>query len=201
MIQYVGLDFETSGTEPWGKTVPIQIGLSVGDGDDFASYIGRWDWSQYEWDPESAEVHKISQDTLKMAPAPFYVDIFASYWLVQKLGTNARMWTIPVGFNVAGFDRQFVSRWFPNLNKLLSYRSVDLNAILFFQAGRSEGKYVHLKKDIKRRAAENMPVHDVGEHNAGYDAALAFEVLRLLMLDEIIEPENYPVPKGPEALI
>lgn len=98
------------------------------------------------------------------------------------------MFTVPLGWNVAGFDRQFITRHFPNLNRLLSYRSVDLNSLIFEQVS-SEKEYNGLKeaakqyaaKAMKERAFVMMESEEEKWHDATYDAEAswyAFEFLR-----------------------
>lgn len=67
---------------------------------------------------------------------------------------------------------QFITRWMPNLNRLLSYRSVDLNALVYAKAGTNEGAYMGWKKEAKRYADDRVG-GDKLRHNALYDAKAA----------------------------
>jgi oligoribonuclease (3'-5' exoribonuclease) len=176
MIHYYGLDFETSGTDPWGDAVPIELGISTGD-KDIEYRIGGWDWNQFTWSPESEAIHGITQKDLESELPAWTVDILAAADIV-KLG-GSRMFTVIVGWNVAGFDRQFITRWMPNLNRCLSYRTVDLNALVFGLAGDDEGEYVRIRKASKSYAADQL--HYENWHSALYDAKAAlysFDYLR-----------------------
>jgi DNA polymerase III epsilon subunit-like protein len=186
-IRYIGLDFETSGTDPWGDAVPIQIGIATWASSSdrpfdthFEALIGKWVWGvDATWDEESFAIHGITQDELAKARFVWQVDILAAASLIEA-GLGSRMWNVMVGWNVAGFDRQFITRWMPNLNRLFSYRTVDLNALVFARAGTDEQAYKKLKEASKVYAAERMGgITDW--HDALYDAQAAlhsFEFLR-----------------------
>ena len=181
MISYYGLDFETSGTDPWGSAVPIQIGIAGRDGFDVEYLIGGWDWNEYEWNEQSETIHHISRDELQAAAPVWQVDIIAASELLRHR-SSSRMFTVIVGWNVAGFDRQFITRWMPNLNRCLSYRTVDLNAIVFALAD-DEAGYERIKKASKRYAADELSKFGMEEnwHSALYDAQAAlcsFEYLK-----------------------
>lgn len=182
MITYLPLDFETTGTDPWGDVIggkvaaPIQIGIYVPEISlRLESLIGGWDWNKYEWNEVSESIHKITKEEVDAAEPAWKVDIRLAAALLDC--TGSRMFNVPMGWNVAGFDRQFIVRHFPNLNRILSYRSVDLNSCLF-QLASSEKAYENLKKETKEWAAQRMKSKafelniDSEErwHNALYDA-------------------------------
>lgn len=193
-MNYIGLDFETSGLQP-ALHVPIQIGISDGE-HNFSSLIGGWNWRHQPWTDDfegrpmavwsydSEDVHHIQIDDLLFAPSVELVDGFAAKWVSEHFGDNPRK-NIAVGWNVASFDFQFLRKWMPETAKLFSYRSVDLNALVFglVEAPGSEWSYDALKAHANDRA-EHMLYYDHGLapafHNAGYDARAAvagFEVL------------------------
>jgi len=179
-VKYIGLDFETSGTDPWGDAVPIQIGIASHSLDaDYDSLIGGWDWNEITWSEESEKIHGITKDRLASADPVWKVDILAAARLIEYGDLRSRMFNVAVGWNVAGFDRQFVTRWMPNLNRLLSYRTVDLNALVFALV-QSEREYADVKRASKEYAAEK--ISDGGDwHDAYFDAIAAlysFEYLR-----------------------
>lgn len=186
MINYIGLDFEASGSNPWGEHVPIQIGIALNTNENefkpFQSYIGKWDWNQFEWNLEAEKVHNIPRDIIDRAPPVWVVDIEAAAWLIQNLGHTSRMWNIPVGWNIAGYDRQFITRWMPNLNRLLSYRTVDLNALCLAKAEQSESAYKDIKRKVKVYAQKTIGGPDW--HDALYDAKAALHSLHALRADE-----------------
>ena len=99
-----------------------------------------------------------------------------------------------VGWNVAGFDRRFLRRQLPLLNGVFSYRTLDLNAVVFAMTeagmhaptGRA-WTYDRLKRDVKTHAADYARTilgYEEAWHAAGYDALcslLAYERLRSLL--------------------
>lgn len=190
-IRYIGLDFEASGSEPWGGSVPIEIGLAVGN-QTYTSLIGRWNWIEFDWNEKAAQVHGIDRDEqLADAPSVWQVDIMATAWLIGLGFISNRMFNVTVGWNVAGYDRQFVTRWMPNLNRLLSYRTADLNAMVFALAGTSESEFGAIKSFAQdygsvqaNMAMSALSRELVQPHRAGYDAQAAlgsFDYLRLRM--------------------
>ena len=187
-VVFIGLDFETSvGDVETGA--PIQIGLSMGpfeDGYHTQSWdIGGWSWDQkspVRWSEESAKIHNITQERLQKADNVFEVDVFASAWLLPYVKGYERMNRIAVQWNVGSFDRQFVVRHMPNLNKILSYRTLDLNSVCFFLANRLGESFENLKRKAKEYAQgalwENGSAPEW--HDAGYDAVaglIQFEYL------------------------
>lgn len=181
MITYVGLDFEASGSNPWGGSVPIQIGMTIGGGQDFVSLIGGWKFNGteqnspgfFDWSEEAFGVHGLTKEVIALAPPVWVVDIQAASWLIGNVGFSNRMFTIPVGYNVAGYDRQFVTRWMPNLNRLLSYRSADLNVVHFLES------LDELGFKGRKDAAKKLSVEALGSdkaHDALWDAQSALEI-------------------------
>jgi hypothetical protein len=187
MIRYFGLDFESSGSDPWGRSAPIQIGIA-NEAVRITAYIGGWNWSEWEWNEEAAEVHKIDRKGLDKFPPVWKVDIAVAAQLLDH-AVGDRMWNVPVGWNVAGFDRQFVTRHMPNLHRLLSYRSVDLNAVLFSKVSDEHG-YTRLKKAVKARAEAVVKATYESEnvtptwHDALFDAEAALAAFRALQAGE-----------------
>lgn len=185
MIRYIGLDFEATGSDPWGAHAPIQIGMVVMATPDsqfdpaFESLIGGWHLNgkrgEWEWDEEAAKVHNIPREDVKRggrAPSVHEVDVTAAAWM-YRLGLRNRMWNITVGWNVAGYDRQFVTRHFPNLNRLLSYRTVDLNALVFSRSGGDQGRFMDIKASAKQYADKRLGLGPKDRHNALTDARAA----------------------------
>lgn len=204
-MNYIGLDFETSGSDPWGTAVPIQIGIALDDSSYdptfFMLYIGGWDWNETPWDEESEAVHKITKEVLSTAPPVWVVDIHAASWLIETLGSHSnRMNNIPVGWNVGGFDRQFVTRWMPNLNRVLSYRTLDLNSMVMAHAQDSLAAYKSIKGDAKAYANSILNVTEKrGRHDAAIDARAA--ILEMQWLWGLSNPrkESGREPSTPEA--
>lgn len=179
MIRLIGLDFESSGANPWGESAPIQIGMNVWASStekpfdsSFRSFIGGWDFrNEWEWNEEAFGVHGIPQDRLEKAPRIHEVDVRAATWMYDNDMGTRRMWNVIVGWNVGGFDRQFVTRHMPNLNRLLSYRTLDLNAVVFSLAGGSELKFKKIKGAAKEYADNR--IGECMRHDALTDARAA----------------------------
>lgn len=185
----LGLDLETSGSTH-DRHVPIQIGIYV-DAHLISEYIGGWDWNEWEWDEEAEEVHGIPKETLQSHPPVNIVDggVAARLWHLVK---EQRMNRIPVGWNVAGFDMPFVRRWMPLTASLLSYRSLDLNAICFYLDGLGGKTW----KDHKRAAKQyaNAFIDASQRHDAGEDAKAA--IYELHYLREVGFPLEPPFPNA-----
>ena len=179
-VTYVGLDFETSGTSH-DRHAPIQIGLATRS-EVFGGLVGGWDWdNDYEWSYEAQDIHGIEQADLEDCLTAAQMDGEASTWL-STLDTPAKK-IIAVGWNVAAFDFPFLRQHFPRTAEGMSYRSVDLNAIIFALVESRMmdpyGKvwdYYGLKKAAKDYAADaverEFPEMFTGEewHDAAYDA-------------------------------
>lgn len=168
-MKIIGLDFEASGSDPWEKHVPIQIGMVIGT-EQYGALIGGWDWNTWEWNTHAATVHNITKEQLAAAEPVWKVDLRVAGWMLDRVGS--RMWNIPVGWNVAGYDRQFITRWMPNVNRLLSYRSVDLGALAFALGGDEKG-YAWWKRAAKNYAANKTGYTEDRRHDAVVDAACA----------------------------
>lgn len=178
MIHYIGLDFEASGSNPWGRHVPIQIGMQVGRSS-FVRLIGRWDWNEFEWDEEAAGVHNIEKAVLVSVPPVWAVDIEAAAWLMDQVGYTNRMFNIAVGWGVGSYDRQFIHRWMPNLDKVISRRTLDLNALVLAYADTEEA-YKGIKAGAKKYANEQIGITEASRHDALIDASCALYELEYL---------------------
>lgn len=173
MIRFIGMDFEATGSDPWGLHAPIEIGLAVRRPDVEASephqvcgplcfpavyqgLMGRWNWKEWEWDEEAAAVHQIPKADIDKAPPVWQTDIKAASWLIEQGIASNRLHNVAVGYNVSGYDRQFVTRHMPNLNRILSYRTVDLNTLTYAVSGDSEKDYSRVKRETKDYAAAKI---------------------------------------------
>lgn len=182
-MRLIGLDFETSGSDIDAGAVPIQIGIAFRPNPDedlvvLDRYIGGWNWKDGSatWDKESEEVHGIPKEMLNDAPPAWKIDIALANELLGFIGP--RMWNLPVGWNVGGFDMPFVRRYFPNLSRILSYRSVDLTPLVIALSGGHEGTYKEVKKQAKTWAANQIGGYQW--HDAGFDAEAALHAYQWL---------------------
>ena len=165
----VGLDFECSGSSH-DKHVPIQLGL-VAENACYKSNIGGWDWNKHEWDGAAYNVHHISKADLKDDPPVSIVDGDMAYWLWNVTRGYQRMNVVPVGWNVGSYDMPYITKWMPLLRSLLSYRSVDLNALVFMLDGHSGKSWKDWKRAAKQYA--NEFIDETTRHDALTDAKAA----------------------------
>ncbi len=140
---FIGLDLETSGTEIEEGAVPIQLGMAVlgedgAEPDIFKSNIG---WPGFNgppardtfpsWSDEAEGVHNLTQDTVMRSPSAVAVGLTAREWINVTCEGENRAVIIPVGWNISSFDMPFIKRYLPGVQAIMSYRSVDLNAVCF----------------------------------------------------------------------
>lgn len=191
---FLGLDFETSGTDH-DLSAPIQLGMASPDGAVFDMLVGGWDWDDpkmvaYEarsWSEEAFGVHGITKDRLLSAPKPTLVDTLAVEWLDKHIPRHPAG-RIPVGWNVSGFDVPFLRQHFPKTARAMSYRSVDLNAIVFFLDSCKIGKYADIKRTVKLTAAMRIAGESGQQekwHDAGYDALASLYAYQALVAIEM----------------
>lgn len=178
----MGLDFETTGTDPWGDppAAPIQLGIYVPSADLRMEYlIGGWDWKVYEWNEVSESIHGFTRAEIDKAEPVWKVDIRMAAQLLDVLG--GRMFNVPVGWNVGSFDRQFITRHMPLLNRLLSYRSLDLNSAIFAVA-KDEKEFNAIKNASKQYAEAKMKEEGdtVRWHHALTDAVASIHSLEYI---------------------
>lgn len=175
-MRFIGLDFETSGSDIDKGAVPIQLGLAWKDPDDGVMvvhdrFIGGWDFDgEHLWDEDSYRVHNLPRSLIDQAPPAWKVDIILANELLTYVG--AKMWNLPVGWNVTGFDMPFIHKWFPNLSRILSYRAVDLTGITLALSGGDPNEYKRIKNLAKTWAAQQIDAEQ-SWHDAGYDAEAA----------------------------
>lgn len=183
---FVGLDGEMTGTTKKGegqaseKYQLIQIGLSVEavgmPNATFVSDIGYASWNETK---EAMEVNKFTAERIRAGPSGLKVDAEALTWLESKLGSGIRD-LHAVGWNVGSFDLPFVQKYLPNLGDRFSYRSVDLNSVVYAIVG-PEGtfeEYDGLKAKAKQYAEKELG--EARWHDAGYDAAASLLAFRFL---------------------
>ena len=195
MKTFIGLDLETSGTDIFSGAVPIQLGIAVRpEGKALEAkgwYIGGWEWENLQpetygpshtqrawWSSDSQKIHGLTPMGLKNMPTSFDVSRNAVEWLDNQ-GMPKPADLHIVGWNVAGFDLPFVRKYMPALDRRLSYRTVDLNAVTFALSGcqyfgRTMG-YQGIKRASKEYALEEMSVLGIPEewHDAQFDAIAA----------------------------
>lgn len=182
-MQYVGLDFETSGLRPEEGHVPLSLGFAWESEPLIA--VRYWTFeSAGEWDVEAMMVNKLHapvQHSLTISAGE--ADWELCEWLIEftegELGT-----LVPVGWNVGSFDMRFMHKYFPNATKFFSHRPFELNTqveccamTLLTDTGRT------LKEKIKNEIEEEAG--DVKWHNAGFDAWASLRAKQLM--DELLK--------------
>lgn len=205
-LRFVGLDGEMTGSgsrEPSivasKKYQLIQIGLATMEmgerpgpvvlrPDTLKMYVSDIGFDMWNSQPQAMEVNKFTSERIKAGPAQEQVDWEANGWLDERLGAGKRD-LHAVGWNVGAFDMPFVHEYLPALGDRFSYRSVDLNSILYSMAD-TEDEYKELKGKAKTRAESALRALGIQSnfHDAGYDAAnalMAFKYLREEILLEV----------------
>lgn len=208
MTLYVALDGEMSAADVWDGGRLIQIGLAMTPldttpgtlPDTFTSLINP---GEYTWSERAAAVHGFTQDDITAAPTAATVDTLATEWLINHGADPAHRSTIAIGFNVGAFDLPHLTRVLPNTARLLSRRTIDLNALCFTLEGvpyqGSIPKWAGWKRlatlYAERTLTDLLPA-DAAAHDAGYDALLhayAWEFLRAAIHGTPLTPGQTPV--------
>lgn len=183
--RFIGLDIETSGTDVNVHSL-LQIGVydSVSK-DTFVADVRPP--SDAVFHPEAMAVNGISQDRMQKAYLPGRIDEMLYEWLAVRglIGNHVHV----IGFNVGSFDMLFVRKTFLVVGAKLSYRTVDLNSILFALDQAGVGDFDSLKHEAKAYGARHVtgPVGARGWHDAGFDAVasyFAWVYLKNLILSE-----------------
>lgn len=184
---FVGIDGEMScpDMEKGGKLIQIGLSVMTDSGIETISYYLRPPADMY-WEDRAAEVHKITQEQLKSQGVhPEEVDEILYEWLIKR-GANPkrRVKTIPVGFNITGFDMPFLKVTLPKTYSLFSRRTAELNGMLWLLHDK-QGKTMEQWKEMAMEYAR-MNLDDYKPHDAGWDSArhlLCFEYLRTAVAD------------------
>jgi hypothetical protein len=182
---YVGLDGEMSSAELAEGGKLIQIGLTVrlpdGQLDTFSCLVNP---GQMQWSEEAAQVHGIHPDDIRAFGLPSHeADQMCYDWLISHgADPKKRRLTIPVGFNIIGFDLPFVRAQLPKTYELFSRRMADLNGMLWMLQGKDGLGFTDWKDKAMAYAHENLPDHR--PHDAGWDSQrhlLVFEYFKALV--------------------
>ncbi len=190
-----GLDGEmTGGTktlEFYREYQLIQIGVAFDLTDNiYTSDIGFKE-NEYKWTQEALDVNKFTHERIQAGPSAALVDAEIVAWLRgHNINETAKL--IAVGWNVASWDLPFVRYYLPRFGKFLSYRTIDLNAIVF-AAERITGLSYNTIKDHAKRYAEKRLEHrcfqpEPAWHNAGFDAAASLAAFEYLV--EFLTPKQ-----------
>jgi hypothetical protein len=177
---FVGCDGEMTGAAKmpdfYSHYALIQIGLAITPDITFVSDIGH---NTYNWEQEALDVNKFSHERIMKGPRPSVVDAALVEWVKANV-PGERIRLIPVGFNVASFDVPYVRYWLPEFSKLLGYRAVDLNSVLY-TAAKVTGRAYDKIKDAAKKYAVRVLDRPENHHDAGYDAAVALAAWEYLI--------------------
>jgi hypothetical protein len=96
--------------------------------------------------------------------------------------------TVPVGFNITGFDMPFVKKTLPKVYSLFSRRTAELNGMLWLLHGKEDNGHAVSFEGWKKKAMEyaHDSLDDYLPHDAGWDAKrhlLCYEYLQSVILE------------------
>ena len=183
---FVGIDGEMSSANlaDGGRLVQIGVAVRLPDGSlDGASWIINP--GEMAWDATAAAVHGISYETVIMqGRSQDSVDQELYEWLVGH-GADARhrAKTVPVGFNITGFDLPFIKLQLPKTFSVLSRRTAELNGMLWLLNGKNGLGFEEWKDEALGQA--HRLLEDYRPHDAGWDAQrhlLCYEYLQSVIL-------------------
>lgn len=171
-LEFAGVDIETTGSDINAGAGICQIGVFLGD-QSFVSDIRPHSGALIT--DEALRVNGFTHDRFHDAPDSFIVDATLYDWLSSFHIPPKTL--IAIGWNVAGFDLPFIRKFLPKTATLFSYRTIDLNAVIFTMD--PENGMDKLKRKIKNYAASCVN-EDKNWHDALYDAKTAFFAWRKL---------------------
>jgi len=127
------------------------------------------------WDARAYEVHGITMDKLVEQGRSPYVTSKAAQEFIE---VHSQVWIGRrklVGWNVGSFDLQFLNRYLPQVARILSYQTIDLNAVVFAAADGHGISADDLKNDTKAfgERMTNIDLPGLGAHDAAWDARAA----------------------------
>jgi hypothetical protein len=185
---FVGIDGEMSSPDLEAGGQLIQIGLAVHAAGAIQSIVFLIKpTEEMLWDENAAKVHNITQDDIRgYGIHPEIVDNAIYRWLVGH-GADARhrAKTVPVGFNITGFDMPFLKKTLPRTYSLFSRRTAELNGMLWLLHGKNDVGFEGWKK--KALAYAESKLDDYKPHDAEWDAKrhlLCYEYLQSVILGE-----------------
>ena len=185
-LEFAGLDIETTGSDINNEAAIIQIGVDLGTYKAFDSDIRPHEGALLQ--EEAMRVNGFTAERMAAAPTAEEVDTKLAAWLEEQGVGERRL--IAIGWNVAGFDIPFVRKFLPKSARFLSYRTIDLNAIVFtLDPLQGQEK---LKPYLKKRAEEYLS--DAQWHDALFDASAALAIWQILQRS--LAPRVVSFPSG-----
>lgn len=179
---FAGMDGEMTGSRVEEHEL-IQIGLALSESEVFCSRIA---WDSFNYDPEALEVIGVTPEEVKKGPSAAEVDELLVQWLKDK-GIEKRS-IVPVGWEVAAFDKPFIRKSLPKFFQYLHFHSVELNSVIYtfgdvmpYQGVRPNS--ATWKKMAKFAATFNIKCEEARwpkKHDAGEDAVMGLMSWRWL---------------------
>jgi DNA polymerase III epsilon subunit-like protein len=175
---FIGLDVETTGTDPKLHRI-IQLGLALPGKDAIAWDVWQDKATVTRAEPEAMAVNNFTPERIAGGLSAANVDRMA----VEYIGNVEGRIYNAVGWNVASFDLQFIKNEFPELNRRLHYRTIDLNALVFALSIVTADPYNSIKRRAQDYALERLNAAGVVVqwHDAGYDAVASLFALQYLL--------------------
>lgn len=173
----LALDIETSGLDSRRHAV-LSVGLYISP----TQYIHRFvKHDEVVASPAAFRVNKIDIKTLDELGDPIgIVEQALIDWVVDL--NPKKLPIFPLGCNVGSFDMKFLETYMPSFYKMIGYRVMDINSMIFMAADKLNRDPIKLKKswmkmtyDIVKKQFPELEVH-----HALFDAAQALEIYYML---------------------
>lgn len=180
----IGLDLETSGTKTDDSTI---LSIACVRLSDLTSFYADVRHKSLGVTPEAMRVNGIDitkvDDSTRQPLSK--VDEALREWLKgDSFYKEGKTYTlIPFGMNVGTFDMTFVREYLTKSSALFGYRSLDLNALIFAEAVRTDVDFRHVKRAAKMigTSCAHDHVPQLGPHHALWDAYSNVGVLQYLL--------------------
>lgn len=158
---------------------------------------------EFYWSEEAEAVHGYSEEEVLSFPPADEADKKFSEWLKAQ-GVDELNKAVIIGFNIGAFDLPHIEAVLPESRKLLSHRTIDLNALCFtlegFEYCGNETAWTGWKRFAKKYAERTIHLahnnlNTEQAHNALYDAYLhfyAWQFLKAISMGEELAIPNIP---------
>ena len=173
---YVAIDLETTGTKPKLHAI-LQVAVVFPNGDTYSSDVCP-DLGTYCVDPGALRVNHFTAERWEVAPTMEKVDAELAAWLDPKFNSRYE-YLVPIGWNPGSFDVQFIEQHMPLTAKLLSYHTVDLNAVLYTMSEAFGVAFLTFKDKAKAQAVAALG--SSLEHDAVWDSKAALASWRYIV--------------------
>lgn len=159
------IDLETTGTDPVHDEI-LEVGVAITDM--ALNIIETAQWTTYpraggkllRMDDVVIDMHTKSgllADVLKQRETPVFADTYVNMSLRELLNFYSTDGKIPLAGSGVHFDRQFIERWMPQVNELLTYWQHDVGTVR--RALRLAGVSSEERKELTHRALADVVDH------------------------------------------